>query len=119
MEKGQSKHWTPEQEQLWGRRLRKSRTFAERHMTTILLNLFKYDGRTKQAKKANAQARLQFIIATDAELEELAELEAKLYQATDPDTGANKSVSQRLEALKRRREALREKGIKRSDLICT
>jgi len=88
-------------------------------MTTILLNLFKYDGRTKQAKKANAQARLQFIIATDAELGELAEFEAKFYQATDPDTGANKTVAQRLEKLKKRREALREKGVKRSDLICT
>lgn len=114
MEKGLSKYWTAEQEELWAGRLSKCHTFAERHITTILRNIYKYDWRTKQAKKANAQARLQLIIATDADLEELANLEAKIYQATDPE-----QVTKRLEELKKQRGALREKGIKRSDLECT
>lgn len=114
MEKGLSKHWTPEAQEYWTRRLSECHTFAERHVTTILCNLFKYDWRTKQAQKANAQARLQFIIATDADLEGLSELEAKIYHVTDPE-----QVAKCLEELKKRRDALREKGIKRSDLECT
>ena len=113
MEKGLSKHWTEEHEQLSARRLSECHTFAERHLTTIVRNVYKYDWRTKQAKKANAQARLQLITATDADLEELANLEAKLYQATDPEP-----IAQRLEELERRRDALREKGIKRRELEC-
>ena len=113
MEKGINKTWTPQQEEYWAGRLNQCHTFAERHLTTILHNLFKYDWRTKQAKKANAQARLQFIVATDAELEELAKLEAGIYLETDPE-----QVAKRLEVLKGKRDEFREKGIKRSDLEC-
>ena len=114
MEKGIAKTWTPEQEKFWAGRLSGCHTFAERHLTTILRNVYKYDWRTKQAKKANAQARLQFIIATDADLEGLANVQAKIYQATAPE-----QVAKRFEELKKQRDALREKGIKRSDLQCT
>lgn len=114
MEKGVSKHWTEEKEQLWARRLSECHTFAERHLTTILRNVYKYDGRSKESKKADALARLQLITATDADLEELATLETRTYPEPYP-----KKVAKRLEQLKKQRDEFRGKGIKRSDLICT
>jgi len=114
MEKGVSKHWTEEKEQLWARRLSECHTFAERHLTTILRNVYKYDWRTKQAKKANAQARLQLITATDGDLEDLANLEANISLETALEQVAKRSLE-----LKKLRDGIREKGIKRSDLICT
>jgi len=111
MEKGVYRHWTEQQEQLWVRRLSVCHTFAELHLTTIVRNVLKYDWRTKQAKKANAQAVLQFITATDADLQELANLEAKIYRETDPE-----QVAKRLEELKKRRDEFKGEGIKRSDL---
>jgi len=114
MEKGLSKHWTEEQEEYWTRRLSECHTFAEQYVATVIRNLLKYDWRSKQAKKAQAQAVLQLIIATDADLEELAELEAKIYQETGPE-----QVAKHLEELKKERDEFRERGVKRSDLECT
>ena len=78
MEKGISKYWTPEQEEAWVRRLEGYHTFATRHLLLAIRDLFKYDGRTKQAKRAIVQDKLRLATATDEELRELAELEEKM-----------------------------------------
>ncbi|GAI53005.1 unnamed protein product [marine sediment metagenome] len=71
MEKGVTKYWTPKQEELWARRLKNCRTFAQQHLTMSLRDLLKFDERTKEGKRAVAQGRLRLTVATDRDLEEL------------------------------------------------
>ena len=78
-----------------------------------LRDLLKYDGRTKQAKRAIAQARVRLATATDEELEEIARIELKM-----PGEGPHPSVSEKLEKLKRERAELREKGVPKEELAC-
>ncbi len=113
MEKGLSKTWTQEQEELWVSRLRSCRTDAERHLIMATRDLLKYDGRSKGGKRAMAQARLRLAVATDEDLKGLAELEALIGRGIPGFT-----VAERLEQLEKRRAMLRKKGIKRSELRC-
>lgn len=111
MEKGISKYWTPEAEEKFQRDIESCGTFAMRHWLMTIRGIFKYDGRTKQAKRDIAEARLRIATATDDELEQLATLERELM-------GESKYME--MVALigthKERRAKIREKGIKRSDL---
>lgn len=106
MEKGISKYWTPEQEEAWARRLEGSHTFAARHLLLTIRDLFKYDGRTKQAKRAIAQGKLRLATATDEELREIAELQERMQGG-----GGAAAVPGTLEDYKRERATIREKGL--------
>lgn len=111
MEKGVCKTWTAEQEKVWARRLKGCLTFAEQHLTMTLRDLLKYDGRSKEGKRAIAQGRLRLATATDEDLEELAKLESQMKEGGGPD-----SVADILKTYKELRAKIRGKGIKRSDL---
>ena len=105
MEKGLSKYWTPEEEALYQSWLADCHTFAERDLLMTCREHLKYEG-----KREVAQHRLRLAPATDEELEEVAELEARM--------GGDGSafVAYRLKELRKRRAEIREKGIKRSEL---
>lgn len=109
MEKGVCKTWAPEQEELWARRLKGCRSFAERYLVMSVRDLLKYDGRTKQAKRAIAQCRLRLATATDQDLEEIAKLESEMLP--------RQSVAEILEELKKTRTEIKGKGIKGSELM--
>ncbi len=122
MEKGISKHWTPGQELKFEERIKRCRTFAERHLTMMLRDVLKYDGRSKESKRAIAQARLRLVVATDEDLKELAELQVLMEEKERPGEipGLHKAslVAEELGHLKNTRAEIREKGIKRSELEC-
>jgi len=61
----------------------------------------KYDGRSEAAKRAAVQSELRLAAATDKDIEELADL-----------LGCDFSIAE----LKKRRAAIRERGIKKGDL---
>ena len=113
MEKGISKHWAPEHEEHYRGLLVGCRTFAERHLLMTVRDLLKYDGRTKEGKKAIAQGRLRIATATDDDLEELARLEQGM-----PGRDKHSSVSERVVELKKERGEIRAKGVKRGELEC-
>ena len=67
------------------------------------------------------RARLRFATATDKDLEELANLEARMQGEIPGEIpGLSRSVfeKERLGHLKNDRAKIREKGIKRSELVC-
>jgi len=51
MEKGICKTWTPGQELKFEERIKHCRTFAERHLTMLLRDVLKYDGRSNGSSK--------------------------------------------------------------------
>lgn len=114
MEKGVSKYWTPEAEAKFQRDIESCGSFAIRHWLMTLRGMFKYDGRTKQAKREWAEARLRIATATDDELEQVATLERELM-------GESKYMEfvALLGTYKERRAEIRERGIKRSELVLT
>jgi hypothetical protein len=103
--KGVSKYWTPAAEEKYEKLMAACHTFAERHLIMTIRDLLKYDGRTKQAKKAIAQGRLRMATATDEELEELVRLESLMPGSE------NCSPEERLQEYKTLRAKLKEKGI--------
>jgi hypothetical protein len=105
LSKGVSKYWAPEEEEKYKRLLASSDTFAERHLIMTIRDLLKYDGRTKEAKKAVAQGRLRLVTATDEELEDLVRLESLM---PGNDKG---SAEERLQNYKTLRAKINEKGI--------
>lgn len=111
MGKGVSKRWTPEAEERYNKRLASCQTFAERHLIMTIWDIFKYDGRTKEGRKAIAQGRLRLATATDKDLQEIAELEQKMPRQVQAI-----SVSEKVEELKELRARIRARGIKRSEL---
>ena len=113
MTKGLSKYWTPKQEELWARRLKNCRTFAQQHLTMSLRDLLKFDKRTKEGKRAIAQGRLRLTVATDRDLEELVELEMQMLGGDK-----SRSAADQLEDYKGLRTKLKERGIERSELGC-
>lgn len=113
MEKGISKYWTPELEDSYKKRLATCQTFAQRHLIMTIRDLLKYDGRTKESKRAVAQGRLRIVTATDTDIEELAKLEAQMKGGGGPA-----SVPDRIEAYKRLKARIRERGIKGRELEC-
>ena len=131
MEKGVTPNWTPGLEIEYEERIKKCRSFAERHLTMLLRDVLKYDGRTKESKRAMAQARLRFSTASDKDLEELAELEARMQMETPTEPvsvqylkgeipGLHKAilVAGRLRELKKERDQIRGKGVSKEELEC-
>lgn len=96
---GLSKYWTPAAEEKCQTLLTACHTFAERHLVLTVCDRVKYDGRSKQAKRAIVHAGLRLATATDDELEELARLEAEM------------EVPHKIETYKRVRARIREEGI--------
>lgn len=113
MEKGISKYWTPEAENHYRKLLASSQTFAQRHLIMTIRDLLKYDGRTKEGKRTVAQGRLRIATATDADIEELAKLEAQMK-----DGGGSDSVPDKIEDYKKLRAQIRERGVKGGELEC-
>ena len=110
MEKGVSRSWTPGREELLRELLTTCHTFAERHILLCARDLLKYDGRSKESKRAANQGRLRLATATDQDLEELAKLEQKIFGEADS------WLPQRLEELRQLRNEIGEKGIEQEDL---
>ena len=113
MKSGLSQYWTPGKEIEYQERLKNCQTFAERHLIMTIRNLLKYDGRTKEAKRAVAQGRLRIATATDTEIEELAKLEAQMKGGGGPD-----SVPDKIEDYKKLRTRIRERGVKGVEIEC-
>lgn len=111
MPKGISQYWTEAQEAYWERCLGACNNSAERHLVTTIRDVLKYDQRTKEGKRAIAQARLRLVTASDDELEALAKLEARIAGQGDPQY-----ASRALESYKQLRERLREKGIRKEEI---
>jgi len=114
MEKGIARDWTPGLEIKFEQAIKGCRSFAERHHCMFIRDTLKYDGRSKEGKRALVQARLRLAIATDDDLKELAEL--YFFQAEDkpgeiPGLQRASLVSRQLEILKELRTKIREKGI--------
>ena len=119
MENGICKTWTPGQELKFEERIKHCSTFAERHLTMLLRDVLKYDGRSKESKGAMAKARLRLAVATDEDLKELAELQALMEEERPgeiPGLHRASLVAENLGHLKNDRAKIREKGIKRSEL---
>lgn len=113
MEVGVSKYWTPEAEGYYSKILAGCNTFAQRHLVMLIRDILKYDGRSKLAKRAIAQARLRLATATNNDLEELVSLEIQMEEE-----GSLSFVPGRLTSYKQLQAHIRERGIKRSELEC-
>lgn len=109
MEKGLSNHWTPEKEAIFQRFLAGARTFAERYMITMIGNVLKYDGRTREAKKATARLHLSLATASEDDLVELAGLQ---HQLVGP--GAHHTAHERLKELVALQDKVKARGIPRN-----
>ncbi len=121
MEKGVNQYWTPGKELEYEEHIKRCRSFAERHLTMLLRDVLKYNGRNKESKRAMAQARLRFATATDKDLEELAKLEARMQREIPgeiPGLHRASLVAERLGQLKKERDQIREKGINKEELRC-
>ncbi len=126
MENGVSKHWTPGKELEFEERIKHCRTFAERHLTMLLRDVLKYDGRSKEGLRAMTQARLRMAIATDEDLKELAELEVSNMERERPGErpgeipGLHRAslVATKLGHLKNTRAKIKEEGIMKEALRC-
>jgi len=121
MEKGISKHWTLGKELEVEERIKHCRTFAERHLTMLIRDVLKYDGRSKEGKRAMTQARLRLAIATDEDLKELAELEVRMERERPgeiPGLHRASLVATKLGHLKNTRAKIKEKGINKEELRC-
>lgn len=121
MEKRVNQYWTPQAEEHYNRLLATCHTFAERHLTMLLRDVLKYDGRSKESKRAMAQARLRFTTATDKDLEELAKLETRMQGEIPgeiPGLHRASLVAERLGQLKKERAQIRDKGINKEELRC-
>ncbi len=122
MENGVSKHWTPGKEIEFEERIKHCRTFAERHLTMLLRDVLKYDGRSKEGLRAMTQARLRMAIATDEDLKELAELEVSNMERERPGEipGLHRAslVATKLGHLKNTRAKIKEEGIMKEALRC-
>jgi len=121
MEKGVCKTWTPGKELEFEERIKRCRTFAERHLTMLIRDLLKYDGRSKEGKRAMAQARLRLTVATDEDLKELVELQVRqVAERPGEIPGLHRAslVAENLGHLKNTRAKIKENGIKRGELAC-
>ena len=74
-----------------------------------IINLVKYDGRTKAGERARTKVWLGLATATDDEVQELATLEHGLLEDGE-------SIVERIEHLKTVRAKIKQEGIKKSEL---
>lgn len=102
--------WTPKTEEWWQSRIDTCPTFASRHLLTGLRDVLKYDLRSREGKRTDAQSRLRIATATDKELRDLAELKVILLK----DKAV--TVEDELEVLIQTRARINREGIKRSEL---
>jgi len=114
MENGITRDWTPGMELRFELALNGHMSFAKRHHLMFLRDTLKYDGRSKEGKRALHQASLRLAIATDVEIWEIAELHTtqaaeRAGEISGPER--SKLVSRQLEILKGLRTSIREKGI--------
>lgn len=131
MERGVHKYWTSEAEDRYRQLLDKCHSVGERHLIMTVRDLIKYDGRSKEARRAIIQARLRLAIMTDAELEQMAKVETEMVlaqarkrTAIAPDKkleellrkDSSDLMAEKLKEYKRVRAEIKEKGIKRSEL---
>lgn len=120
MEKGGvNEYWTPEQELIWEMRIRAARSFAETHIAMLVRDVLKYDGRSKESRRAKAQARLRISLASDADLKELAELEVSTEERKPgwiPGMDRAFRVTERFGESKEERAKIKEEGIKSIEL---
>jgi len=112
MGKGLSKDWTAEKEALYESYLVSCHTFAERDVMMTPREHLKYEG-----DREIAGGGLRLATATDEELEEVAKLEGQLELKEQLGGGGSTFVAYRLKKLKKQRAEIREKGIKRSELV--
>jgi len=108
---GTTRYWTEDQEKFYERLLAGCESQAVRNLIMTIRDLVKYDGRTKQAKRSIAQARLRIATATDEELAELAKLEFR-----DSLSGQPVSSPFTMDELKQLRQSIREKGITKKEI---
>lgn len=123
MEKGLSKYWTPEQEELYSQALASCKTFTRRDLVMSVRDLLKYDLRTKAGKRAVAKGRLRIAVASDEDLEEM----ASIVVVAENEKGIEKGMTieellplqeAKVEYLKKLQAKIRTKGIKRGELEC-
>jgi hypothetical protein len=120
-EEGISKYWTPGREMEFEHRLEGCRTFAERHLVMLTRDVLKYDGRSKAAKAAIAQARLRLAVASDKDLEEMAELEARMQKDNPGEIpGFAKAIfrAQKKRELQNTRAKIQQAGIEKEKIVC-
>jgi len=121
MEKGVDKHWTPGKELEFEEQIKRCRTFAQRHLTMLLRDVLKFDGRSKESKRAMTQARLRLLVATNEDLKELAELEVSMERERPgeiPGLHRASLVAETLGRLKSDRAEIKKKGINKEELRC-
>ncbi|MBA7701611.1 hypothetical protein ES703_110351 [subsurface metagenome] len=121
MERGTSKYWTPGKELEFEERIKRCRTFAERCLFMTTRDLLKYDGRSKEGKRAMVQAKLRLAVATDEDLKEFAELQTLREEdrrGEIPGLHRASLVAKNLGRLKYVQAKIKENGIKRSELGC-
>jgi len=116
---GINQYWTQVQETEWEMRIRACRSFAEKHLAILMRDVLKYDGRSKEARRAKTQANLRLATASDAELLELANLEVSMEESEPgwiPGLSKSIRVKERLAELIKQRNRIKKDGIKGGDL---
>jgi len=111
MAHGISKHWAEALEKSYERYLAGCENFAQRHLVMSIRDLLKYDGRTKEGKRAIAQARLRLATASDEELEQLARLRVQIAHNGDPQF-----VNVAIQLYKQLRERVRQIGVSKEEI---
>ncbi|MBA7619562.1 hypothetical protein ES703_26901 [subsurface metagenome] len=111
MAKGTGRYWTEAVERLYERYLAGCENFAQRHLVMSIRDLVKYDQRTKQGKRATAQARLRLATASDEDLEQLAKLRVQIFY-----NGDSQFVDEAIEHYRQLRERVREKGVGKEEV---
>lgn len=120
MENGVNKYWTPGKELEFEVRIGACQSFAQRHMAALLRDILKYDGRSKEGKRAIAQARLRIAVASDADLKELAELQVSMEKENPewiPGLARAFTVAERLGELEKERAKIRAEGVNKKELL--
>ena len=122
MQKGVSKYWTPEKEEHYERVLAGCLTYAQRDLVMGVRDLLKYDLRTRAGKRAVTRGRLRIAVATDEDLDEI----ASFAVVAENDRRIEKGMTveellplqeAKVEELKKLRAKIREKGIKKEELL--
>jgi hypothetical protein len=114
-ERGLNIAWGEKQEETFRQILSRCDSFAERHLILTLVTLMKYDLRTREGKRKQAEARLRISTATDEDLEEMAGLLCGSKSIrVDPELGWTKP--ELLERLRGVREAVHKRGIRKEEL---
>lgn len=109
--KGISKQWTPSLEAHFELQIRRSRTFAQRHLTLLIRDLLKYDHRSRESKKRFAQARLRLLTASHRDLEEMAQIIIQM-----PAEGKTVIFNDELTKLKQLQARIKERGVEAEEL---